>query len=520
MNDAVPLLTLCLLWPVLGAFAIGCVRDSGRAKRLALAVAGVELLLTVAVVLGFDPSDGGYQWQEQHLWIPSLNAYYAVGVDGISLLFLPVTALLTLMALLAGWNSATRLHRFQLALVLILESTTIGVFVALDMALFFLFWELTLPPIFFLAGLWGIGAERRQAALKYTLYMLFGGVPLLFAIATLALNHAHYTGGGVPGGLGFSLPVLLDTPMDAATQELVFFLLMLGFAVKAPLVPFHTWLPTMAMEGPAFLTALLVGLKLGLYGILRFALPLAPQAALQHRWLLAIVGAVTLVYAALIALQQTNLRRLLAYSSISHVGLVLMSLAAFNYQGQQGALLQLLNFSVIAGSLMLMAGMLQQRLGSCELVHLGGLAKPAPRLACLFFLFALANMGVPGTNGFPAELLVLVGTLQAYPALALVALFGAVVGAAYLLGFVRRSFFGPTVSVSAACPDLTPRELVLLLVPALLVLLVGFSPQTVLAWPESALRARQQAMIEAEAVRAASGLAPSRAAAVYQEGSI
>lgn len=519
MNEGLPLLTLCLLWPLLGALAIGCVRDSGRAKRLALAVAGVELLLTLGVVYGFDPSDGGFQWQEQYSWIPSLNAYYAVGVDGVSLLFLPLTALLTLMALLAGWNAATRLHRFHLALMLILESATVGVFVALDMALFFLFWELTLPPIFFLAGLWGIGAERRQAALKYTLYMLFGGVPLLFAIATLALNHVHYTGGGVPGGLAFSLPVLLNTPMDAASQELVFFLLMLGFAVKAPLVPFHTWLPTLAMEGPAFLSALLVGLKLGLYGIVRFALPLAPQAALEHRWLLAIVGAVTLVYAALIAMQQTNLRRLLAYASISHVGLVLVGLAAFNYQGQQGALLQLLNFTVAAGSLMLMAGMLQQRMGSCELVHLGGLAKPAPRLACLFFLFALANMGVPGTNGFPAELLVLVGTLQAYPALALVALFGAVLSAAYLLGFARKAFFGPTGTVSATCPDLTTRELVLLLVPAVLVLMVGFSPQSVLAWPESSLQMRQRAVAEAEAVRAASGPISSRAV-VFQQGSI
>ncbi|TPQ27345.1 NuoM family protein [Methylomonas koyamae] len=520
MNEALPLLTLCLLWPLLGALVIACVRDGGRAKRLALAVAGVELLLTLGVVFGFDPSDGGYQWQEHHLWVPSLNAYYAVGVDGISLLFLPMTALLTLMALLAGWNAAARLHRFQLALVLILESATIGVFVALDMALFFLFWELTLPPIFFLAGLWGIGAERRQAALKYTLYMLFGGVPLLFAIATLALNHAHYTGGDVPGGLAFSLPVLLNTPMDAATQELVFFLLMLGFAVKAPLVPFHTWLPTMAMEGPAFLTALLVGLKLGLYGILRFALPLAPQAALEHRWLVAIVGAVTLVYAALIALQQTNLRRLLAYSSISHVGLVLMGLATFNYQGQQGALLQLLNFTLVAGSLMLMAGMLQQRLGSCELVHLGGLAKPAPRLACLFFLFTLASLGVPGANGFPAELLVLIGTLQAYPALAMVALFGAVLSAAYMLGFVRKALFGPTNATARNCPDLTRRELLLLLVPAVLVLLVGLSPKSVLVWPESSLLMRQEAVAEAEAVRAVSGLAPARAATADAADSI
>lgn len=478
MIDNLPLLSLCLLWPALGACSLLFVRDCRAAKLLTALVAGLELIWTGLAVYCFDAGKGGFQLQEELPWIPSLNIHYQLGIDGISILFLPLTALLTLVAVLASWNNVQRLQRFQLAAMLVLESATIGVFCALDLVLFFLFWELTLPPIFFLIGLWGIGAERRHAAMKYTLYMLFGGVPLLFAIIMLALNHAHYSGGGVPADLAFSLPLLLNTPMAGQFQTLIFLLLMLGFAVKAPLPPFHSWLPTVAIEAPAFLTALLVGLKLGIYGILRFAIPLAPQAALQQRWVLAIVGAITLIYAALIALRQTNLRRLLAYASISHVGLVILGIAAFNQQGLQGALLQLLNFTVVAGSLMLMAGMIQQRLGGTDLLQLGGLARPMPRMTALFFLFGLSSIGVPGTNGFPAELFTLLGILQAYPALAIVALFGAVLAAAYMLGFIRQAFFGPIVHEPVRrTSDLLPRELAALAVPALLVLALGVCPQ-------------------------------------------
>jgi len=488
MNDSFPILSLCLSWPLLGAVLLAFVKNQLLVKRLTLTVAGLELCLTLAAVYGFDADFGGFQLQETYAWIPDLNIHYQLGVDGISILFLPMTALVTLMALLASWNSVYQLSRFHLALMLTLEGVTIGVFTSLDLTLFFLFWELTLPPIFFLIGLWGIGAERRYAAMKYTLYMLFGGVPLLFAIILLALNHATLMGGAIPQDLEFSLPILLNTPIATADQSLIFLLLMLGFAAKAPLPPFHTWLPTVAMEAPTQISALLVALKLGLYGILRLAIPLAPSAAMEHRWLLAIIGAITLIYAGLIAVQQTNLRRLLAYSSISHVGLVLVGIASFTLQGLQGAVMQLLNFSLVAGSLMLIAGMIQQRLGSNELVHLGGLAKPMPRLTVLFFLFALSSIGVPMTTGFPAELLLLMGALQAYPALSIVCLFAAVLGAAYVLGFIRRGFFGPVVhDAVASMQDIRPRELLLLAIPALLVLILGLYPQGLLSFQQSTL---------------------------------
>jgi NADH-quinone oxidoreductase subunit M len=263
-------------------------------------------------------------------------------------------------------------------------------------------------------------------------------------------------------------------------QVVIFLLLFAGFAVKAPLVPFHTWLPTTAMEAPTQLTALLIGLKLGAFGILRFAMPLTPDASVEYAWVLGIFGAITFIYAAMIAMQQTNLRRLLAYASISHVGLVIVGIATLNMQGIQGAIFQLLNFSLIASCLILIAGFIQHRLGSTELIHLGGLAKIMPRLTTFFFLFALASIGVPGTSGFPAELLLIVGALTAHPGLGIAALLGAILGAAYMLSFIRRAFLGPVVHARLSqLHDLRYREFGLLSVPALLVLFFGFFPDVI-----------------------------------------
>ncbi|MGZ5027368.1 MAG: complex I subunit 4 family protein [Methylobacter sp.] len=490
-NMNFPILSLIILLPLLGALTVAVTCNIRLAKHIALLFAALEFIATGIVVQLFNAGIGDdFQLVERHAWIPNLNIEYLIGVDGISVLFLPMSALLTLMAVIASWNSVQHLTRLHFALLLALEGITIGVFLALDMALFFLFWELTLPPIFFLIGLWGIGSGRRGAAMKYTLFMLFGGVPLLFAIIILAVNHAAATGGSIPQDLAFSLPVLLETPLPDNLQALVFILLLLGFAVKAPLVPFHTWLPTVAMEGPTQLIALLTGLKLGAFGIIRFAMPLAPSAAVQYSWVLGIVGAITLVYSALIALQQTNLRRLLAYASISHVGLVIVGVTSLNMQGIQGAIFQLLNFTMVAGSLMLVAGFIQHRLGSTEAIHLGGLAKVMPRLTTFYFLFTLAGIGVPGTSGFPAELLLIVSTMLAHPGISIAALAGAVLGAAYMLSFSRRAFFGPVIQAGVRqAQDLRPRELMLLCVSALLILSFGFFPNNVLKINKAAAEA-------------------------------
>jgi NADH-quinone oxidoreductase subunit M len=488
MNEAsFPILSLVILLPLAGAVATAISDNVNLAKKIALSFAVLELFASLVVLKLFNAADGSFQLIERHAWIPNLNIEYLIGIDGISVLFLPMSALLIVIAILASWNSVQHLNRFHFALLLVLESVTIGIFTALDMMLFFLFWELTLPPIFFLIGLWGIGPERRGAAIKYTLFMLFGGVPLLFAILLLAFNYATQAGGGIPEDLAFSYPLLLQTPLPDHQQTLIFFLLLLGFAVKTPLVPFHTWLPAAAMEGPTQLTALLTGLKLGAFGILRFTMPLAPSAAVEYSWVLGIFGAITLIYGALIALQQTNLRRLLAYASISHVGLVIVGIASLNTLGIQGAIFQLLNFTLVAASLMLVAGLVQHRLGSTEAVHLGGLAKVMPRLTVFYFLFALASMAIPGTSGFPAELMLIFGALNAHPSLGITALAGTVLCAAYMLSFTWRAFFGPvTQSCVQQLQDLRPRELTLLCIPAFLIMLWGFVPNSVLKTNQAA----------------------------------
>lgn len=476
-----PLLSLAIIVPLFGAVLAGSIRNIDISKQVAFFVAFLSFLLTICVLIQFDADKSEFQLVERYAWISILNIEYLVGVDGISVLFLPMTALLTLVTMLASWNTVSHSSRFHFSLLLALEGISTGIFCALDTVLFFLFWELTLPPFFFLIGLWGIGSQRRSAAMKYTLFMLSGGVTLFLAIIILATNHAIQIGGEIPHDLSFSLPVLLNTPLPHDLQDLVFLLLLFGFAVKSPLVPLHTWLPTVATEGPTHIVAMLVGLKLGIYGILRFAMPLAPIAAVEFSWILSVIGAFTLIYGALIALQQTNLRRLLAYASISHVGLVMVGIASLNMQGFQGAVFQLLNFTLIASSLMLIAGFIHHRLGSTEAIHLGGLAKVMPKLTFFYFLFALASIGVPGTSGFPAELLMILGAISAHSVLGVAALSGAILGAAYMLSYTRRAFLGPIIHNDVKrVIDLQPREMILLLIPALLILGFGFYPDYVL----------------------------------------
>lgn len=476
-----PFISLMLISMPVGALLIWLAPDAGKARAIALGTALVDLCLALFLLWRFDPAASGFQFVEQGDWIPSLNVQYLVGLDGISVLFVPLTILLFTGVILASWNQVRTMPRLYYSLLLILESMTLGVFFALDNILFFLFWELTLIPTYFLVSLWGVGAHRRYAAVKYTLFMLAGGVPLLFGFLLLAFNHADLAQAVIPAGLSFDYLVLLDTPLPPGLERAVFVLLLLGFAVKTPLFPLHTWLPTVAMEGPVAIAALMTGLKLGAYGLIRFVVPLAPNAAQEFHWLLAALGVFGILYGALAAMSQTNLRRMLAYSSISHVGLVVLGIASFNLQGIQGALFQLLNFTVIAGGLFLITGFLQHRTGSTDLISLGGVAKSMPMLAAFFFLFGLASMGIPGTSGFPAELLLLLGALKAHTGAGLAALAGVVLGAAYFMGMYRKAFLGPVNhAVVAECYDLRPRELLIVSVLGVLILVAGFYPATVL----------------------------------------
>ncbi len=480
-ESGLPLLSLVLVTLPIGAALIWLAPNERLARWIALFAAGIDLALTLAMVSGFDRTSGGFQFVEQIAWIPTLNVNYLVGVDGLSVLFLPLTVLLFVGVILASWTSVRTLPRLYYTLLLILESATLGIFCALDTMLFFLFWELTLVPTFFLISLWGVGPQRRYAAVKYTLMMLTGGVPLLFGFLLLAFNHAGLDTSGAGNGLVFDYPTLLANPLPAGLQSAVFLLLLAGFAVKAPVFPLHTWLPTVAMEGPASIAAIMTGLKLGVFGLLRFTIPLAPAAAREFHWLIAGLGVIGILYGALMALSQTNLRRMLAFSSMSHVGLVLLGIASFNLQGIQGALFQLLNFTIVAGGLFLLAGFLHHRVGSTDIISLGGVAHSMPLLAAFFLLFGLAAMGVPGTNGFPAEFLLILSALETHTGAGLAALAGVVIGAAYFLGIYRRAFLGRAHhSAVADAVDLRARELWVVAVLGTLILAGGIYPDSVL----------------------------------------
>jgi NADH-quinone oxidoreductase subunit M len=476
-----PFLPFLIGFPLILAAILGFLRDPVAARRLALGGAGFELALSLGMLARFDFESPRFQFLQRAPWMQDLNVDFLVAVDGISVLFLPLTALLTLAVIVATWTSVRERVPLYLALLFLLEGATIGVFAALDLVLFFLFWELTLVPVFFLVSLWGIGPDRRHAAVKYTLFMLAGGVPLLLGIVLLAFSHAGQLSLAVPGGLSFDYLVLLHVDVAEELRNAIFLLLLLGFGVKVPLFPFHGWLPTLALEGPAGVAAIVTGLKLGLYGLIRFALPLLPDAARDLGWVLGLLGIAGLLYGALIALRQTNLRGLLAWSSISHAGLVAAGLSALNLQAAQGALLQVLNFAAISGGLFLLAGFLQRRTDSTDLSHLGGAAAPMPRLAAVSFVLGLAAIGVPGTGGFTGEHLLLIGLFEANRGAGLAALAGIVLAAAYFLGFFQRAFFGPVRRPAVAeGADLLPRELMLALLFAGLALLPGLAPNLVL----------------------------------------
>ena len=341
-------LSLLILILPLGA-AISLLVRSNIARWTALITNLVVLVITLGIAIGFDTSLVGFQFVEKSLWIQTLNIHYFLGVDGISVLFLPATALLFTAVILASWNSIQSLKGVYFALILILEATIIGVFSSLDTIFFMLFWEGTLIPLYFLVSLWGVGANRRYAGMKYVLFMMGGGLPILFAFVLLAIQP--------DGTYIFDYTKLVEISRDNQYQTIIFFLLLFGFGVKTPLFPMHTWLPLLAQEGHPGTIATIVGLKLGAYGLLRFVVPLAPDAASTFQGLMIGLGIIGVIYGGVAALSQTNIRRMLAFSSLSHVGMVVLGITTLSQQGIQGAVFQLLNLTMVAGGLFLLVGL-------------------------------------------------------------------------------------------------------------------------------------------------------------------
>jgi NADH-quinone oxidoreductase subunit M len=475
-----PALTLLIALPLLAAAVVTRVREDQAATRVATIAAALVFAGATALALNFQPGVSDMQFVER-FDLPFGIAWH-LGVDGVSVLFLPLTALLGLMVVgyaehniparrAPGDPAITGTGRGYSAAVLVLEATMLGAFVALDLIVFWVFFVAELVPSWFLITRWGTGPDRQDAARNYVGFVGAGALVMLLGIVLVGHAHASATGGGV----SFELAQLLDSGLGPSAQMWPFLLLTLGLAVKAPLFPFHTWLPKVLEHGPVVgMSVFLVGVKLGTYGFLRFVLPLFPDAARDLLWPMAAAGAVSVLYGAFLALGQTNLRRLLAFASVSHMGVVLLGLFSLNLDGFEGALLQMINLGIVGAGLFFVAGFLSARIGEPELDSLGGLVHSAPRMTAAFLIVAVAGVGLPGTNGFNGEHLVMLGGYQRSWWIAIVAGVGVLLTAAYSLWYFMRAFMGEgRETVAERVYDLTGGERVIIAALAALIFWIG-----------------------------------------------
>ena len=475
-----PILSCLLFLPVVGAAALWLYDDEDMVRTSALTIALVELALSVFVLLRFVPESSSVQFAEHVRWIPALGISYHLGVDGISVLFVGLTAFLTVLIVVYSWDTIRYQVKLYMMCLLALETTTMGVFVSLDLVLFFVFWELMLIPSYFLIKLWGGGADRHYAALKFVLYTLLGSVFMLVGIALLNINfHQWASLHNADQAYSFDLLELLTVPIPIDQQILIFWLMFMGFAFKAPVFPFHTWLPDALLEGPIGMAVVLAGLKLGTFAFLRFSIPLLPEASKSETVVTVVVvlGLCAILYGAWMALIQPDFRRLLAYSSISHLGFIVVGLFALNYQGLQGSLLTMINLGFTTAGLFFIAGFLYSRQQTTQLSAFGGMAKQVPLLATFFLIIGLASIGLPGTNGFVGEFLILLGAFKAKWWFGSVAVLGVIFGAAYFLWYYERAMFGPVgKAVKNTMGDLHPRELVIAVSLSIMILWIGLYP--------------------------------------------
>jgi NADH-quinone oxidoreductase subunit M len=465
------LLTVITFLPLLGVPALLFLRSEDHTwiKRIALAVSLAEFVISLFLIRGFVTANPGYQFEEIHDWIGSAIRYH-MGVDGISLFLVILTTFLVPISILASWQGIhEKVKGFFIAL-LVIETAMIGVFVSLDLFLFFVFWELTLIPMYFLIGIWGHD-RRIYAAVKFILYTMFGSILMLVAILWLY---------NVAGSFDF---VEIQAKLHAGlvslppnTELLLFCAFFLAFAIKVPLFPLHTWLPDAHTEAPTAGSVILAGvmLKLGTYGILRFCLPLFPDAAHRAAPVIAVLAIIGIVYGALVATVQTDLKRLVAYTSVSHLGFVVLGIFAFSTISIQGAIYQMLNHGISTGALFLGVGMLYDRRHTFEIKQFGGLATPMPVLMALFLFVCLSSLALPLLNGFVGEFLILIGVFEKHHAWASWAASGAVLSAIYLLWAYQRVALGEvTVEKNKTLPDASTRERVILVTMALVILFMG-----------------------------------------------
>ena len=479
MNAAgFPILSLITFLPLLGVLVILSVRGdaavvASNARWTALWTSLITFALSLVLWVQFDTATPDFQFVESAAWLPEFGVGYHMGVDGISVLFVLLSTALTPLCILASWEAIQNRVREYMIAFLVLETMMVGMFCALDFVLFYIFFEAVLIPMFLIIGVWG-GARRVYAAYKFFLYTLLGSVLMLLAMIVL-WHQAGTT----------HIPSLYELNLPFAMQVWIFLAFFASFAVKVPMWPVHTWLPDAHVEAPTAGSVILAGvlLKMGAYGFLRFSLPMLPEASAFFSPMIFVLSVVAVVYTSLVALAQEDMKKLIAYSSVAHMGIVTLGIFTFNQQGIEGALFTMLAHGVVSGALFLCVGVLYDREHSREIARYGGVAKIMPAYALVFMLFTMASVALPGLAGFPGELLVIIGAWLVNPWVAFGAALGMILGAAYMLQLYRRVAFGKIARPELRrLLDLSPREQVVFAPLIALTLWMGIYPQSFLSF--------------------------------------
>ena len=470
-----PVLSTVIFLPILGALLIFLIKRSSETfiRWTALAVSIINFVLSLPLFTGFDKTTAAMQFVEKRAWIPAWGINYSLGVDGISVLFVLLSTLLTILCVTVSWNSIKLKTKEFYAALLLIEGSMIGVFCSLDMFLFYIFWEAMLIPMFLLIGVWG-GPNRVYAAIKFFLFTLVGSVLMLIGIIVLYLNT----------GKSFDVLKMMETNYPFNLQVMLFWAFFAAFAVKVPMFPVHTWLPDAHTEAPTAGSVILAGIliKMGAYGFLRFSMPILPEATKAMAPAMMVLSVVGIIYGAVICLGQTDLKRLIAYSSVSHMGFVTLGIFALNMQGLQGGILQMINHGIITGGLFLCIGMVYDRTHTRQIADYGGAASVLPVYAALFIVFTLASIGLPGTNGFVGEFLIILGGVATSKIIGTFSATGIIIGAAYMLWLYQRVFFLEINPKMQGYKDINLREILTLVPLLILVFWIGAYPNTFLSF--------------------------------------
>jgi NADH-quinone oxidoreductase subunit M len=509
MTAAPGLLTWIVFLPLAGAVLMFLVPKDRPlwCRWLALAVSAATFLISCKLIGGFR-ADASMQFEESFVWIRMFGIRYHLGIDGISLFLVLLTTLLTPIVVVASWSGIGERVRAFHSMLLLLETGMLGAFVALDLFLFYIFWELMLIPMYVLIGVWG-GPRRIYAAVKFVLYTIVGSLLMLIAILYLYRQ---------TGSRSFDLSDFQALTLTAGQQWWLFAAFGLAFAIKVPVFPLHTWLPDAHVEAPTAGSVILAGvlLKLGTYGFLRFAIPLFPTAAIAFQPLMLSLAVIGIIYGALVAMAQEDIKKLVAYSSVSHLGYVMLGLFSFNLEAFSGALYQMLNHGLSTGALFLLVGMIYERRHTRLIADYGGIAARVPVFAAVFIFVTLSSIGLPGLNGFVGEFLILLGAFGPHRTAAILATTGVVLGAVYMLWLTQRFLFGPLRhEENRGLTDLTPREGLLLLPILILIVYMGVQPRTLLDRMQPALA---NALARVQTASIAPAPAPSPPLARLPEG--